>query len=75
MRSNVERLQDIYEAILQIERYATKGEAEFRQDELVQTWIAYHLQIIGEAARTVIEQNLPFLKEQVKGLLDRLDQA
>ena len=53
MRNDVERLHDIREAILQIERYASRGELAFRQDELIQTWIVYHLQIIGEAARTV----------------------
>ena len=53
MRSDVERLRDIYDAILQIERYVAQGEKAFRQEELVQTWMVYHLQVIGEAARAV----------------------
>jgi uncharacterized protein with HEPN domain len=53
MRSDIERLRDIYDAIIQIERYAAKGESAFRREELIQTWIVYHLQIIGEAARAV----------------------
>jgi uncharacterized protein with HEPN domain len=53
MRSDVERLRDIYEAILQIERYTVQGERAFRQEELIQTWVVYHLQVIGEAARAI----------------------
>ena len=50
MRDVCERLQDILEAIAQVERYATRGRDAFDGDELVQTWIVHHLQIIGEAA-------------------------
>lgn len=50
MRLDQERLQDILEAIQKIEQYAQEGKTRFEQDELVQTWILYHLQIIGEAA-------------------------
>ncbi|MDX2212498.1 MAG: HepT-like ribonuclease domain-containing protein [Oculatellaceae cyanobacterium bins.114] len=50
MRSDKERLQDILEAIAQVERYATPGRDRFNQDELVQIWIVHHLQIIGEAS-------------------------
>jgi len=45
-----ERLQDILEAIQKIEQYAQEGKIRFEQDELIQTWTLYHLQIIGEAA-------------------------
>jgi uncharacterized protein with HEPN domain len=48
-------LRDILEAIERVERYASRGRSAFQQDELIQTWILRHLQIIGEAARAVPE--------------------
>jgi uncharacterized protein with HEPN domain len=53
MRSDRERLLDIADAITQIERYANQGQAAFQQQELIQVWIVHHLQIIGEAARSL----------------------
>ena len=53
MRSDRERLLDIQEAIERIEKYATRGREAFERDELIQTWILHHLQIIGEAARAL----------------------
>lgn len=53
MRDDRERLLDIQEAIARIERYAARGRAAFEQDELIQTWVIHHLQIIGEAARAL----------------------
>jgi uncharacterized protein with HEPN domain len=53
MRDERERLLDIQEAIERIERYATRGREAFEQDELIQIWVLYHLQIIGEAARAL----------------------
>ena len=50
MRSDQELLLDILEAIEKIERYASKGKDALFEDELIQTWIVYHFQIIGEAA-------------------------
>ena len=50
MRDGRERLLDILEAIDDIERYAVRGREAFLQEELVQVWMVYHLQIIGEAA-------------------------
>lgn len=50
MRDDHERLQDILEAIENIERYVDKGKANFEQNELVQVWIIHNIQIIGEAA-------------------------
>lgn len=58
MRSDRERLHDTLEAIAQIERYALQGQAAFQQDELIQTWIVHHLQIIGEASNTRSRQLL-----------------
>lgn len=50
MRDDGERLRDIQEAIERIERYAAGGTAALENNELVQTWILHHLQIIGEAS-------------------------
>lgn len=55
MRDDRGRLQDILEAIERIEKYAQKGKGQFEQDELVETWIVHHIQIIGEAARGLSE--------------------
>lgn len=41
---------DIAEAIDQILKYASRGRAEFESQELIQTWVLHHLEIIGEAA-------------------------
>ena len=49
MRSNRAFLEDMLEAIGRIEKYAAKGHEAFASDELIQTWIVHHLQIIGEA--------------------------
>ena len=50
MRDDRARLLDIQEAIEHIEKYAAKGRRAFNDEELIQTWILHHLQIIGEAA-------------------------
>ena len=50
MRSPSDRLRDIIEAIERIERYAKRGREAFEDDELIQVWVLYHLQMIGEAA-------------------------
>jgi len=50
MRDDRERLNDIVEAIAQIEKYASRGEKVFKRNELVQNWVLRHLQIIGEAS-------------------------
>jgi uncharacterized protein with HEPN domain len=51
VRTDRERVLDALEAIDRIERYTRLGEADFRQDELVQSWVIRHLQILGEAIR------------------------
>ena len=56
MRDDRERLQDILEAISQIEKYAVQGKEEFQQNELVQIWIIHHLQIIGEASNNLSQK-------------------
>ena len=53
MRSERERLLDILEAIQRIEKYAEEGKEAFKSDELIQTWVVYHITIIGEACRAL----------------------
>jgi uncharacterized protein with HEPN domain len=110
VRDHRERLLDILEAIERTEKYAAKGRAVFETDELVQVWTLHHLQIIGEASRSldsefreripeipwakiigmrnvlvhhyfeidtdvvwsVIDRDLPALKETILSLLERL---
>jgi uncharacterized protein with HEPN domain len=55
MRNPAERVRDILEAISAIERHAGSSKQEFERDELLQTWFLRHLQIIGEAARSIPE--------------------
>lgn len=55
MRDDRQRLEDIVEAIERIERYAARGRAAFDHDELLQTWVIHHIQIIGEASRKLSE--------------------
>ncbi len=50
MRREEERLQDILDAIMAIERYTSQGKEAFDEQELIRVWIIHHLQIIGEAA-------------------------
>ncbi len=53
MRDVYERLRDIKVAIEQIWKYTNQGRDLFDQNELVQTWIIHHLEIIGEATRAI----------------------
>ena len=55
MRDPAERVRDMLEAISHIERYAACGKAALEQDELLQVWFLHHLQILGEAARSLPE--------------------
>lgn len=41
---------DIAEAIDRILEYTSRGRAEFESQELIQTWVLHHLEIIAEAA-------------------------
>ncbi len=56
MRDDRQRLLDIREAIERIEKYTSRGPDAFPRDELPQTWVVYHLQIIGEAARALPDE-------------------
>ncbi|HEX3625424.1 MAG TPA: HepT-like ribonuclease domain-containing protein [Verrucomicrobiae bacterium] len=53
MRDDYQRLLDIQEGIERIEKYTAAGREKFDANELVQTWVLHHLQIIGEAARSL----------------------
>jgi uncharacterized protein with HEPN domain len=107
MKGAAERLRHILEAIAKIEQYASRGRSAFERDELIQTWVVHHIEIIGEACRslpqdfreqhpdvpwpdiigmrnvlvheyfgidrgavwTVVERDLPILKQKIKALL------
>jgi len=55
MRDDRVRLEDILEAIKRVERYAKRGQKAFQADELLQTWVIHHIQIVGEAASKLSE--------------------
>jgi uncharacterized protein with HEPN domain len=56
VRDDRARLLDILDAIEKIEQYSARGRGEFERNELVQTWIVHHLQIIGEAVRGLTDE-------------------
>jgi len=58
------RLEDVLEAIGNIERYASRGRDAFERDELIQSWCVRHLQIIGEAARGLPQE----VKDKATGI-------
>lgn len=53
MRSNRERLLDIAEAIDRIIKYTRRGRKDFEEQELIQTWVIHHIEIVGGAARRI----------------------
>ena len=53
MREDTEKLKDILEAIARIDKYVGLGRKAFEESELIQTWYVRHLEIVGEAARTL----------------------
>lgn len=53
MRDDAERLRDMLGAIERISRYAERGKEAFNADELIQTWIVHHFELLGEAATGV----------------------
>jgi uncharacterized protein with HEPN domain len=55
VRDDSQRLRDILDAIERIEKYASKGRDAFEREDWIQIWMVHHLQIIGEAARTLPE--------------------
>lgn len=53
MRRDLERLQDMLEAIDRIQQHTGPGRAAFDLQPLVQVWVVHHLGIVGEACRSV----------------------
>jgi uncharacterized protein with HEPN domain len=51
LRRDLERLQDILEAIDRIQQQTRTGRAAFDSEPLVQVWVVHHLEIVGEACR------------------------
>jgi uncharacterized protein with HEPN domain len=58
MRREDERLRDILDAIVSIERYTNQGKTAFDEQELIQVWMVHQLQIIGEAANALSMETL-----------------
>ena len=56
MRDDRLRLEDIRDAIEQVEKYACRGRQAFDEEELVRVWILHHLQIVGEACCGLSEE-------------------
>ncbi len=63
MRVISERLLDIQDAIVRIMKYTREGRDRYDHDELVQTWVAHNLYIIGEAIRA-LASDFPEFKNQ-----------
>ena len=55
MRDDGARLRDILLAIDRILKEAAQGSDTFRDDVKLQVWVLYHLQVIGEACRSLSE--------------------
>jgi uncharacterized protein with HEPN domain len=53
VRDDVGRLQDILDSIQRIQQRIGGGRQQFESDEMLQVWVVHHLQIIGEAARSI----------------------
>jgi len=56
MRNDFDRIIDMQESLNNIQRYTARGANTFFEDELIQTWVLYHLQILGEAARSMSQE-------------------
>lgn len=55
MRDDRERLHDMLEAIERIGLHMPATRSVLEHDELAQTWVIHHLEILGEAARGASE--------------------
>ena len=53
MRRDLERLQDVLEAIDRIQERTTAGRGPFDDEPLLQVWVVHHLEIVGEACRSL----------------------
>jgi uncharacterized protein with HEPN domain len=55
VRDDRARLEDIRDAIADIEKRAPRRCEDLERDEMLRVWVLYHLQIIGEACRGLSE--------------------
>ncbi len=53
MRDDRDLLRDVLEAIERIEKHTGRGCQAFESDDLIQTYAVHHIQILGEACRSV----------------------
>ena len=53
MRDDAGRLQDILDSIQRIQERIGGARQRFDSDEMLQVWVVHHLQIIGEATRSI----------------------
>ena len=53
MRDDRELLRHVLEAIERIEKRTGRGRQAFESDDLIQTYAVHHIQILGEACRSV----------------------
>ena len=53
MRTDLDRLRDIREALEQIARKLPSADKEFLASDMHQVWVLYHIQLIGEAANGI----------------------
>lgn len=51
MRRDLERLEDVLEAIERIQEQTKTGREVFDGEPLIQVWVVHHLEILGEACR------------------------
>ncbi|HEX3642949.1 MAG TPA: HepT-like ribonuclease domain-containing protein [Ktedonobacteraceae bacterium] len=63
MRDIFQRLRDIQDAIARLMKYTEEGRDRYDHDELVQTWVAHNLYVIGEALRAMAS-DFPTFKDQ-----------
>ena len=56
MRSDIDRLMDIIDALENILRYGKKGKEIFLREELIQTWMIHNIQLIGECISNLPEE-------------------
>ncbi len=72
MRDFRDRLQDILDAIDQIEVEQIKGRVAFESSPLIQVWMVHHLMIVGEAVRSIdpaVRQRYPSIPwRQIAGM-------
>jgi uncharacterized protein with HEPN domain len=56
VRTVRDRLEDIVEAIHRIAEEAKLGREHFMTDRRSQVWMVHHIQIVGEAVRSISDQ-------------------